>query len=91
MKVPASAKVENSVIIQPCYIGENTVLKNSVVGPHASVGESTSIESSSVSNSIIQTNSKIKNVVLSNSMIGNFATYVRDAEDLSLGDYAVVQ
>src|SRR6185369_6342019 len=91
MKVPDSVKIENSVVIQPCFIGDNVNLKNTVVGPHVSIGENSSIESSSLSNSIIQTNCKIKNVVLSNSMIGNFATYMRDAEDVSLGDYVTIQ
>ena len=91
MKVPASAKIENAMVIQPCFIGENAILKNAVIGPHVSVGANTSIESSSVSNSIIQTHCKIKNVVISNSMIGNFAIYQREAEDLSLGDYVTIQ
>jgi glucose-1-phosphate thymidylyltransferase len=46
------------------------------------------VENSNISNSIIQTNCKIENAVISNSMIGNFAVYSRDAEDLSLGDYS---
>jgi glucose-1-phosphate thymidylyltransferase len=91
MKIPASVKIENAVVIQPCFIGNNAVLKNSVIGPHVSIGENTSVESAAISNSIIQTNSKIKNVVISNSMIGNFASYMRNAEDVSLGDYVVIQ
>lgn len=88
LKIPASVKPENSVVIQPSYIGENVVLKNSVVGPHVSIGANTRIENSNISNSIVQTNCKIKNAVISNSMIGNFAEYARHAEDLSLGDYS---
>ncbi|CAN5698625.1 sugar phosphate nucleotidyltransferase [soil metagenome] len=89
MKTPASAKLENSIVIQPCFIGENTILKNSVVGPHVSIGMNSMVENSNISNSIIQTNCKIKNTVLTNSMIGNFAVYSNKAEDLSLGDYSI--
>ena len=88
ISMPSTAKIENSVVIQPCYIGENSFLKNSVVGPHVSLGANTLVENSNISNSIIQTNCKIKNAVISNSMIGNFAEYKRNAEDLSLGDYS---
>jgi len=91
MKIPASVKIENAVIIQPCFIGNNAILKNSVIGPHVSIGENTSVESAAISNSIIQTNCKIRNVVISNSMIGNFASFTRNAEDVSLGDYVVLQ
>src|SRR6185295_2406540 len=88
LKVPASVKLENSVIIQPSFIGENITLKNSVVGPHVSIGENTKVENSNVRNSIVQTNCKIVNAVIDNSMIGNFVTYAQRADDLSLGDYS---
>ena len=35
--VSSSAVIEQSVVIPPCYIGENVVVKNSVVGPHVSL------------------------------------------------------
>jgi glucose-1-phosphate thymidylyltransferase len=86
--VSASVKNENSVVIQPCFIGDNVELKNSVVGPHASIGANSKIENSIVSNSIIQTNCRIKNAVIDNSMIGNFTQYNRKAEDISMSDYS---
>jgi len=88
MKAPSSLKTENATIIQPCFIGENVVLKNSVIGPHASIGEGTTIENSVVSNTIIQTKSKIRNCVLDNSMVGNHAEYVEQPSQLSLSDYS---
>ena len=81
-------KKENSIIIEPCYIGENVELKNSIVGPHVSLGAGSKVENSVVSNSIIQTNAKIKNSVIENSMIGNAAEYSNAAEQLSLSDYS---
>lgn len=78
----------NSVIIPPCFIGEQVELKNSVVGPFASIGSHSKIEGSVVSNSIIQTNSKLKNAVIDNSMIGNFVDYQNEPLQLSLGDYS---
>lgn len=86
--VANSVKKENSIIIEPCYIGENVELKNSIVGPHVSLGAGSKIENSVVSNSIIQMNSKIKNSVIDNSMIGNSAEYINSAEQLSISDYS---
>ena len=86
--IASSVKKENSIIIEPCYIGENVELKNSIVGPHVSLGAGSKIENSVVSNSIIQTNAKIKNSVIENSMIGNAAEYNNAAEQLSLSDYS---
>lgn len=87
--VAGSAKLENSVVIQPSYIGEGVVIKNSVVGPHVSLGNNSVVEGSIVSNSIVQENATIKNANISNSMLGNFATFEGKAVDLSVGDFNV--
>jgi glucose-1-phosphate thymidylyltransferase len=86
--VSKSVKSENSVIIQPCYIGDNVELKNAIVGPHVSIGANSKIESSVIKNCIIQTNTKVRNSVLDNSMIGHFAEYNNSPEQLSLSDYS---
>ena len=85
--VDSSLKNEASKIIEPCFIGENVVLKNATVGPHVSIGENTVIENSTISNTIIQTNTTINNSTLSNSMIGNFVKINNNSQELSVGDY----
>ena len=79
--------IENSIIIHPCYIGENTKIVNSVVGPHSSIGANTSIQNSRISNSIIQTKSLVSNQIIENSMIGSNSSILGTANDLSIGDY----
>lgn len=81
----------NSTIIPPCFIGENVKLINSTVGPHASIGDGTTIENSIVKNSIIQTNSTIKNAELNNSMIGNASFFSGKSADASIGDFSVIK
>lgn len=80
----------NSVIIEPCFIGENVRLTNSVVGPHASIGNGTVLENTILSNSIVQHETNIKNAVIANSMIGSKVKYNGLARDLSLGDYTTI-
>lgn len=82
---------QNSKIIEPCFIGNNVSLIDSVVGPHVSIGENTVIENSVVKNSIIQTNSKIKNAELSNSMVGNYAEFSGRSTDASISDYSTIR
>ena len=84
----SSAKNNNSVIIAPCYIGENVALHNSVIGPHVSIGANTVVTASVIKNSIIQTNAKITNAGIANSMIGNGVVYNGKMSDLSMGDYS---
>lgn len=82
---------QNSRIIEPCFIAENVKLINSDIGPHVSIGEGCVIENSVVKNCIIQTNSKIKNAELSNSMIGNFSEFTGKSSDASIGDYSTIK
>ena len=79
---------ENSRIIPPCFIGDGVVLKNTILGPHVSVGEGTIIEDSTVKNSIIQTEAVVKNATLDNAMIGNYATFDGNFTNVSIGDYS---
>ncbi|ALR31645.1 nucleotidyltransferase [Chryseobacterium sp. IHB B 17019] len=87
---PTSAVIENSLIIQPCFIGENVRISNSKVGPGVSLGNNTVIVNSNIENSLIQENTRINHGNLSNSMIGNSAQYFGVAREISLGDYSVL-
>ena len=86
-----SVTQENANIVQPCFIGENVVLKNTTVGPFVSVGANTVLENSTVKNSLIQSNSKITNANLDNAMIGNHVVYNGNFETISIGDYSVLE
>lgn len=86
--ISGSYTSENSKIVEPCFIGEGVVLKNSTVGPFASIGDGTIIENSNVKNSIIQTQTVIKNATLDNAMIGNHAIFDGDFTNVSIGDYS---
>lgn len=77
----------NSVIIEPCFIGDNVTLTNSVVGPHVSIGNNTTIVNSVIDNSIIQNHAHIEKGNMTNSMIGNYAKITGNSQDLSVGDY----
>ncbi|GEN69308.1 MULTISPECIES: sugar phosphate nucleotidyltransferase [Chryseobacterium] len=87
---PASASIENSLIIPPCFIGENVKISNSKIGPGVSLGNNTVIVNSNIEHSLIQENTKINHGNLSNSMIGNSAQYFGVAREISLGDYSVL-
>ena len=88
--VPDSAKISNSLIIPPCFIGENVVVENSKVGPFVSLGNGTRVIASNIHNCLIQENCIIEHGNLADSMIGNNAEYYGVARNLSLGDYSVL-
>ena len=88
--VSSSAKIKESIIIPPCFIGPNVVLERCIIGPHVSIGNETIIRSSIISNSIIQNNSNLHCVTLSNSMIGSNVDYKGTINDISIGDYSQI-
>jgi glucose-1-phosphate thymidylyltransferase len=85
--VDSSLKSEDSVIIEPCFIGKNVELKNSIIGPHVSIGDNTVVKNSIISNSIIQTNTFIRSSNFKNSMVGNNTNIKGKAKEYSIGDY----
>lgn len=86
--VASTAKIENSTIIEPCFLGENVVVRNSVVGPHVSLEANVVIEDSRIKNTIIQSHSIVKNAQIENSILGKNVTYVEKPRELSLGDFS---
>ena len=86
-----SASLTNSIVIPPCYIGDNVELTSSVIGPFVSIGDNTKITNCVINNSLIQENSTIISAVLSNSMIGNNTSYIGKEIDLSIGDFTEIK
>ncbi|MFT4664806.1 MAG: glucose-1-phosphate thymidylyltransferase [Polaribacter sp.] len=86
--VSDSLELNNSIVIPPCFIGENVKISNSVVGPYVSIGDNSIVEQSVIANSIIQHNTTITNANLEDSMLGSEVAYVGKASDISIGDYS---
>jgi glucose-1-phosphate thymidylyltransferase len=86
--ISTKAKLINSVIIPPVFVGDEVVIENSIIGPHVSIGTCTIVRDSRISNSIVQKNCKLNTAILSNSLLGNFVNFEGKSEDLSLGDYS---
>jgi len=80
--------ISNSKIIDPCYIGKNVKIFNSIIGPYVSIEENTEISKCIISDSIIYNNSIVKGVVTSKSIIGSNVEYIRSDEELNIGDFS---
>ncbi len=83
-----SAQIINAVVIPPCFIGKNAIVKDSVIGPYVSVGNNSVINESIIVNSVIGEQTVIKDATMSNSMIGNYVEYKGHKSELSISDYS---
>jgi glucose-1-phosphate thymidylyltransferase len=82
-----NVQLHNSLVIEPCFIGDDVVIRHSIVGPHVSVGKGSNIENSLVKNSILQGAVKVLNVAISNSMLGEGSEVKGKTLDISISDY----
>ncbi len=82
---------EDSTIIKPVAIASDVKVKNSVIGPHTSISEGCEIENSIISNSIIGANTRIANMYLDASVIGDNVRLVGRANSLNIGDSSSIE
>jgi glucose-1-phosphate thymidylyltransferase len=88
--VSNTVKQTNSVIIEPCYLGENVEIENSIIGPYVSVAKNTRIKSSVISASIINESSIISSLILKNSFIGKETIVESVEKKIDIGDYSKI-
>lgn len=86
--ISSEAKLENCEIKEPVFIGAGSELSNSIIGPNVSIGKNCKVSDSKISESLIQNNTTLTGVELTNSMIGNFVNLEGNPKSVSLGDYS---
>jgi glucose-1-phosphate thymidylyltransferase len=64
-------EIDSVVINKPVFIAEDAHIKNSVIGPYATIASGTIIEDSIIRNSLIGSGAKVLKALLENSIIGD--------------------
>lgn len=83
--------VDNNVIIDPVYISESAIVKNSVIGPFTTISENCVVEESIIRNSILSPNSRVEKSMLDNSIIGMNAIVKGNYKKLNAGDSSEIE
>lgn len=79
-------EIDSVVINQPVYISRTAKIKNSVIGPFVSIGDNCEVLDSIIKNSIINKNSKVKRMLLADSIIGADAKVKGNLHKMNAGD-----
>ena len=79
-------EIDSVVINQPVYISPTAKIENSVIGPYVSIGDNCEVLDSVIKNSIINKNSKVKRMVLTDSIIGADAKVKGSRHKMNVGD-----
>ncbi len=77
---------DNTIIIHPVSIGKDCTIKNSIIGPHVTIGDNVNIDYSIIRNSIIGNYAAIEEVILTASIVGNDAAIKGLSQSLNIGD-----
>lgn len=88
--VSTKLKSTHSVVIPPCFIGDDVTLVNSVVGPYVSIEKGSTVTNSVVRSSILRSGVRVQDAVIDNSMLGERAAVTGHALDLSLSDDSTI-
>jgi glucose-1-phosphate thymidylyltransferase len=80
----------NSVVIPPVDIGDSVNIEGSVVGPYVSIDDGATIVDSRVRDTILGTNSKLSDVNLAETIVGNNSEVGGTPSKLNVGDFSEV-
>ena len=81
---------EGSIVIQPCYIDEESIIESSIIGPYVTVAKGSEIRHSIVENSILNKGSSLENVILRESVVGSFAEVKGRVSSLNVSDHSQI-
>jgi glucose-1-phosphate thymidylyltransferase len=81
---------ENLVIIPPVFVHPTAVLKDSVIGPHVSIGAGCQVSRSIIQDSILEDDAQASGVILEQSLVGRRAQLMRRSGIVNAGDNSEV-
>jgi glucose-1-phosphate thymidylyltransferase len=80
--------LEGSIVKPPCWISSDVVIENSIIGPYVSIAEGVEIRNSIVSDSIINNEAKVNNIIINGSIVGTKAFLEGKLSILDIGPFS---
>jgi glucose-1-phosphate thymidylyltransferase len=84
------AQHEGAVVIPPVFIHPSAEVNNSIIGPYVSIGAGCHVERSILSDTILEDEAEVKDVILESSLVGRRAHIQRRAGVINAGDQTMV-
>lgn len=81
----------DSVLIEPVHIEKGAAVRGCILGPNVSVAAGSIVESSIISNSIINSQTHVKNMILQDSILGDEVHLVSSARRMNIGDHSLIE
>ena len=87
----SNRELENVVINHPVFISDNAVVKNSVIGPFATISDDCIVNDCIIRNSILGSGARVENSMLEDSLIGGNAVIKGTYKKLNAGDSSEIE
>jgi glucose-1-phosphate thymidylyltransferase len=84
-------EIENTVLIEPVHIEKGASVKDSVIGPNVSIASGSKIEKSIISDSIINAENRVNNMILDQSLLGDVVSLVGSPRRMNIGDHSIIE
>lgn len=85
-----TGKREEREVFPPVYKGIRAKIHNSTIGSCASSGSNTSSRDAKMEHPLTSDDCILEDIILSNSMLGNYVKVKNFKDDLNLGDYSKI-
>lgn len=76
----------DSLIIAPSFVSKNAVIKNSIIGPYAAIGDGVEVNDSFIKNSIVSSGAKIESAHLRDSLISRHVKIIGKSDTVNVGE-----
>lgn len=83
-------EAHNCVFIEPVHIERGVVVRDSVIGPNVSIAGGSVVERSIISDSIINRDVRVRNMVLTDTILGDAVQLISSARKMNIGDHSLV-
>lgn len=80
----------NSVLIEPVHVERGAVVRDSIIGPNVSIAAGCIIRQSIISDSIVNCNTDVTNMVLHNSILGDSVHLAGSPRKMNIGDHSLI-
>lgn len=81
----------NCVFQEPVHIERGVIVRDSVIGPNVSIAAGSVIERSIIRNSIVNGYSIVRNMVLTDTILGDSVQLVGSPRKMNIGDHSLIE
>ncbi len=82
---------QDCVLVEPVHIEEGASVRDSIIGPNVSIAAGTRISGSIIRDSIINAETEVSDMILSNSIIGDSVTLHGTPRRMNIGDHSLIE